>query len=199
MRENYQSSRGTPFACYISDEVMGMSGYDDIATHPVLTEGVARIGKRVFYWDDQGFITVARYPSEPYASQVFDEIAVGYADDTDQDDDEEYDGSEHAVHYNRVRERWEIMLDRDELLTLSYIADRYLCGEWLWVRCDIAGAMGTTEVWRIHVYSTEGDEYLRLLIEENNNPSQQVPPLAGGTLAAKLTRLYRGLKGELPQ
>lgn len=79
------SHRGSAMACFIDERVMGVSGYDEMTSHPVLTEGAALIGRRVFVWDDHGFIGVERFRTVAEARIVYDDYAAEY-DGTDKDE-----------------------------------------------------------------------------------------------------------------
>jgi hypothetical protein len=75
MRETYDPGHkyNSAITCYMDTVIMGMSGYDDIVTHPseTVTEGVARIGKRLLFWDEQGFVSSMRYMTVAQASREF--------------------------------------------------------------------------------------------------------------------------------
>ena len=74
-----------------------------------------------------------------------------------------------------------ISLDRDALATLAWIADRYTSAEILFDGSDYDAETETLTVPE-HV----AWEYAAALPEDNGNPTQSVPPCAGGPLAEAL-------------
>ena len=81
MREDYDTHKyDQPITGYMDVMVMGVSGYDEIATHPSdgVTEGAALIGKRVLYWNDQGFVWSEKHKDTRQASLSFDEVVAKY-------------------------------------------------------------------------------------------------------------------------
>lgn len=90
---------------------------------------------------------------------------------------------------DEIHDRLSVEMDRDEYRTLAWLADRYTCADFLWLRTNLVGAYGPTEVHRLTLDEDEALEYVGLLVDENGNPDQRVPPCAGGTLAEKLDAL----------
>lgn len=85
LKEYSDSHRGSPMACFLDERIMcDSSGWDEFASHPVLSEGVALIGRRVFFWDDYGFVHTERYPTVALATHVWEEIARGYSDEDEE-------------------------------------------------------------------------------------------------------------------
>lgn len=74
-------------AAYLNSLLMHGDTGDDYASHPVLSEGAARFGRRVFVWDDYGF-----YGVDTYASTAEACAAMARAhDDYDYDPDDDHD------------------------------------------------------------------------------------------------------------
>lgn len=86
MRELYDTSGPgkfegcPPIARYCYEEVLGVSGEDEQTTHPSegVTEGTARIGRRLVSWDDVGFVYYERCDTEQAAIEKFAEQAAVY-------------------------------------------------------------------------------------------------------------------------
>lgn len=77
-------------AAYLDSLLMHGDTGDDYASHPVLSEGCARFGRRVYVWDDYGF-----YGVDTYASTADACAAMARAhDDYDDDDDDDWRGDD---------------------------------------------------------------------------------------------------------
>ena len=108
---------------------------------------------------------------------------------------------------NRVTERGNVMeatlttrgyvyrltFTKEEFKSLAWLADRYTTAEILWNHTELAGSMGSVEVWVMNLPESEAWSYQEALKEENGNPDQVLPTCVGGTLAEKLVELYESI------
>jgi hypothetical protein len=63
------------------DALMGLSGYDEMAASSVNSEGMALFGRRVLWWDSNGFVDVTTHESADSARRHFDATSHLYDDD----------------------------------------------------------------------------------------------------------------------
>jgi hypothetical protein len=84
MRENYDTGYGkydSRITAYIAEHVLGISMEDEMACNSDLGEGVARVGRRLVWWDSQGFYASVRFKSPMVAEAVFYSEAGKYEDE----------------------------------------------------------------------------------------------------------------------
>lgn len=85
-----------------------------------------------------------------------------------------------------------IHLTPSEFEALAWISDRYTSADVLWCATDdLSPTVDGPPVYVLTLTAETLRDYWRALLDDNNDPAQDVPPCAGGTLADKLRRIPR--------
>lgn len=84
-----------------------------------------------------------------------------------------------------------IHLTPAEYTTLAWLSDRYGSADVLWCATDDVSPEPDVPVYVLTITPEVLRDYWRELLADNNDPAQDAPPCAGGTLADKLRRIPR--------